>query len=177
MHVYLIGYRGSGKSTVGRLLAQAMDWPLIDTDDWIESGQGKSIREIFAEQGEPGFRDLEQTAVVQVSSMAEPAVIALGGGAVLRPQNQQIIRQTGRRVWLDASAEYLYARICADSTTGERRPDLTDRGGFDEVAEILAARRPIYSDLAELTVNTMDKSPDQIAREIDHWLRAHQGDR
>lgn len=175
MHVYLMGYRGSGKTTVGRLLAQALDWPLIDTDDWIESGQGQSIRQIFAAQGESGFRDLEQATIVQVSSFLEPAVIALGGGAVLRPQNQQVIRETGRRVWLDASAEHLHERICADSSTGERRPNLTDRGGFDEVAEILAVRRPIYSDLAELTVDTMGKSPDQITREIYQWLQSQDG--
>lgn len=75
MHIYLIGYRGSGKSTVGRLLAQALDRPLVDTDDWIESGQEKTIREIFAERGEAGFRDLEQTAVSQVASFPDPTVV------------------------------------------------------------------------------------------------------
>jgi shikimate kinase len=174
MHVYLLGYRGSGKSTVGRLLAQALDRPFVDTDDWIESGQGQSIREIFAAQGESGFRDLEHAAIAQVSSFVEPAVVALGGGAILRSDNQQLIRQTGHRVWLAASAEYLYDRICADSNSEERRPNLTDRGGFDEVAEILAIRRPIYSDLANLTINTMGKSPDQVAREIYQWLESHE---
>lgn len=172
MHLYLIGYRGSGKSTVGRLLAQMLDRPLIDTDDWIESGQEKTIREIFAEQGEPGFRDLEQTAVAQVASFSEPSVISLGGGAVLREANQQVIRETGYRVLLDASAELLYERICADSSSGERRPNLTGNGGFDEVAEVLAKRRPVYNDLANLTINTDGKQPDEVAREIADWLQA-----
>ncbi len=148
-----------------------LDRPLIDSDDWIESGQEKSVREIFAEQGEAGFRDLEQTAVCQVASFSDPAVISLGGGAVLRQANQQVIRETGYRVWLDASAEFLYERICADSSSGERRPNLTDRGGFAEVAEVLAKRRPVYNDLANLTVNTEGKEPDEIAREIADWLR------
>lgn len=172
MHLYLIGYRGSGKSTAGRLLAQALDRPFIDTDDWIESAQGRSVREIFAAEGEAGFRDLEQVAISQVSSFPEPAVIALGGGAILRAENQQLIKQSGRCVWLDASAEHLHDRICADSSSRERRPNLTDQGGCNEVAEILAARRPIYSDLANLTINTQSKSPDQVSREIHQWMQS-----
>jgi shikimate kinase len=145
---------------------------MIDTDDWIEASQEKSVREIFAERGEPGFRDLEVQAIAQVSSFGDPVVIALGGGAILRSENQQVIRQTGRRVWLDASAEYLYERICADSNTGARRPNLTDQGGFAEVAEVLAKRRPLYRELSELTVDTMGKSPDQVSREVYHWLQS-----
>ncbi len=172
MHLYLIGYRGSGKSTVGRLLAQALDRPLVDTDDWIESSQEKTIREIFAERGEAGFRDLEQTAVSQVASFPDPSVVALGGGAILRPANQQTLRTTGACVWLDASAEFLYERICADSSSGDRRPNLTDRGGFAEVSEVLAARRPVYNDLAKLTINVEGKSADEVAREIVDWLNS-----
>lgn len=168
-----MGYRGSGKSTVGRLVAQALDRPMVDTDDWIESGQGKTIREIFAVQGEQVFRDYEQAAIEQVSSIDDPLVVALGGGAILRPANQELIRRSGRRVWLDASAEQLFERICADSTSQERRPNLTDHGGFAEVAEVLSKRLPIYRDLAELTINTQDQTPDQIAREIVQWLGQH----
>lgn len=170
MHLYLLGYRGSGKTTVAHLLAQALDQPMVDTDDWIESNHGKTIRQIFSERGEEGFRDLEQTAVAQVSSISMPTVVALGGGAVLRPASQQVIRETGRRVWLDASPELLYGRICSDGTSQQRRPDLTDRGGLEEVTEILARRRPIYASMAELTIHTDDRTPDQIADEILVWI-------
>jgi shikimate kinase len=171
MNLYLIGYRGAGKSTVGRLVAQALDWSMVDTDDWIESNQAKSIRQIFQELGESGFRDLEQAAIAQVAELPEPVVVALGGGAVLRTANRQVLSNTGRIVWLDATDEQLYERICADSNSGERRPNLTDLGGFAEVAEVLSVRRPIYRELAELTIDTQGKSPDQIAREIVDWFQ------
>lgn len=170
MHIYLIGYRGSGKSTIGRLLSQVLDRPFVDTDQWIESSQDKSIKEIFAEVGEVGFRDLEQAAVCQVGQLPEPAVVSLGGGAVLREPNQQVLRDTGFRVWLEASAEFLYQRICEDSTSADRRPNLTDRGGCAEVAEVLARRKPVYNDLANLTINTEHRTPDEITREIVDWL-------
>ncbi|MBX3422379.1 MAG: shikimate kinase [Pirellulaceae bacterium] len=172
MHTYLMGYRGSGKTTTAKLLSQALDRHMVDTDDWIESAAGDTIRHIFATQGEQAFRDLEQTAIRQVAESAEPLVVALGGGAVLRPANQQVIRQTGHCVWLDASVEQLYTRICADSSTVLRRPDLTDRGGLEEVAEVLAQRRPIYQSLAELTVCTTGRSPDEIVEDIVVWLRS-----
>lgn len=170
MHLYLLGYRGSGKTTVAHLLAQALDQPMVDTDDWIEYQRGQTISQIFSEIGETGFRDLEQTAVAQVSNLSIPSVVALGGGAVLRPANQQVIRATGRRVWLDATPELLHRRISSDYNSQQRRPDLTDRGGLEEVTEILALRRPIYASMAELTIQTDDRTPDQIADEILLWI-------
>ena len=157
MHLYLMGYRGSGKSTVARLLAQAMDRSVVDTDEWIESAAGQTVSEIFAQRGEGGFRDLEETAVAQVARLDEPAVVALGGGAVLRPANQSLLRQTGHCVWLQGSPEQLYARIRSDSTSPDRRPSLTGRSGLEEVTDVLAAREPIYRGLAHFIVSTDGK--------------------
>lgn len=170
MHIYLLGYRGSGKTTTARLLAQALDLPMIDTDDWVESSSGRTIREIFDTIGETGFRDLEQTAIEQVASRDESMVVALGGGAVLRKGNQERIRNSGRRVWLRASPELLYERIVGDSSSSERRPSLTDQSGFDEVAKLLALRTPIYESIAELIVETDGQTPDQTVRKIVDWL-------
>ncbi len=172
MHVYLMGYRGSGKSTVGRLLAAQLELPIIDTDDLIETSAGKSIREIFAAEGEAGFRQREEQAIAAVSAQSLPSVVALGGGAILRQSNQQALQLSGRIVWLRGSAELLSTRIEADATTALRRPALSARTGYDEVVEILAVREPIYRQLAELTVLTDHKSPDEIALEIADWLNS-----
>lgn len=172
MHIYLLGYRGCGKSTVASLLAQLLDRPSIDTDDWIESATNQTIRDIFASVGEPGFRDLEQRAIAQVAGLHEPSVVALGGGAVLRAANRQVIIDTGRRVWLKATPERLYERIQRDSTTCDRRPSLTDQSGFEEVVRLLAERNPIYESLAEFTVDTDERTPDQVVDRIATWIES-----
>ncbi len=172
MHIYLMGYRGSGKSTVGRLLAQRLGWPVIDTDDVIEAAAGKTIREIFAADGEAGFRDREERAIADVAALESASVVALGGGAILRPSNQRSLQSSGRIVWLQGSAELLSARINADANTAERRPQLSQRTGYDEVVEILAVREPIYRRLAQLTVHTDHKAPDEVVLEIADWLES-----
>jgi shikimate kinase len=172
MHIYLLGYRGCGKSTVASLLAQLLDRPSIDTDDWIESATSQTIRDIFASVGEPGFRDLEQRAIAQVAGLQEPSVVALGGGAVLRAANRQVIIDTGHRVWLKATPERLYERIQRDSATCDRRPSLTDQSGFEEVVKLLAERNPIYESLAEFTVDTDERTPDQVVDRIATWIES-----
>src|SRR5208282_5482119 len=108
--IYLLGFMGSGKSTVGNLLARALGWPLIDLDTVIEAGQGLSIREIFENSGEPFFRQVERAALTEASK-AEPAVIALGGGTFAQPPNVDLIRDLGgTTVWLDCPPEILRAR-------------------------------------------------------------------
>jgi shikimate kinase len=169
-HIYLLGYRGSGKSTVGRLLALRLGYPVIDTDTMIETTSGLSIREIFAQEGEAGFRDREERVLADVAHLPTPSVVALGGGAILREANQLQILQSGRTIWLQGSPQELFARIQADMDTAERRPNLSARGGYDEVVEVLAAREPLYRRLAEKTVATDGRSPDGIVAEIVDWL-------
>ncbi|MCA9132668.1 MAG: shikimate kinase [Planctomycetales bacterium] len=172
MHLYLMGYRGSGKSSVGRMLAHQLDRPLVDTDEAIEKAAKQSISQIFATEGEAGFRDREQVAIATVAAIREPCVIALGGGAILRPANRQAIRQSGHVVWLQGSPEYLFARIQGDATTAARRPNLSPGGGYSEVVEILAVREPLYRQLAEKTIATDPKTPDEIAAEIAAWVNS-----
>lgn len=173
MHIYLMGYRGSGKSTVGQHLADRLGLPVVDTDAVVESATGQSIREIFAGEGEDGFRQREQAAVAQVATADTPCVIALGGGAILRPANQRIIQRTGHVVWLTGSPAALLSRIQADKTTGQRRPSLTQSSDYDEIVEILAARSPIYRRLANLTVDTDGRTPEEIVADIADWLKSH----
>lgn len=172
MHVYLIGYRGSGKSTVARLLASAIQWPMVDTDEIIETTSNQSIRDIFAAEGEAGFRDREEAVIHEIASRTSPTVVATGGGAILRAGNRQRMEESGLRIWLQASAEFLYRRICGDQSTDARRPNLSDQGGFSEVAEILAARRPLYEQLAQKTVDTEHKTPDEVVAELLDWVKS-----
>lgn len=171
MHIYLMGYRGSGKTTIARLLAQVIDKPFVDTDDWIEATTHQSIREIFGTLGEDGFRDIESEAIAQVSQIDRTTVVALGGGAILRESNRQLISKTGLRIWLRASPDRLYHRIQNDSNTCDRRPSLTDQSGFEEVVTVLAERSPIYETLANLIVDTDGRTPDEVVEVIAHWLR------
>src|ERR1019366_6872581 len=108
--IYLLGFMGSGKSTVGQLLARALGWPFIDLDTVIEAGQGLNIRVIFENSGEPFFRQIEHVALMEASK-TEPAVIALGGGTFAQTRNVDFIRDTGgATVWLDCPPEVLRTR-------------------------------------------------------------------
>lgn len=165
MPVFLIGYRGTGKTTVGRCLAARLGCRAVDADEWLEHKAGRSIAEIFATGGEAAFRDLESEVVVELAGL-DRAVVSLGGGAVMREQNRRAIVGRGKTVWLRANLDTIVARISADSTTAERRPNLTAAGGYDEVAALLASRSPVYRECADLAVDTEGKTPEQIADEV-----------
>ena len=165
-HVYLIGYRGSGKSSVGQSLAERLQVPFVDTDDEIEKAAGRTIRDIFAADGESGFRELESQAIERLSAAEQPSVISLGGGAILREENRRRIR-AGRVIWLTADIETLVRRIGGDSQTSQRRPALSSAASLaEEVAAVLAQRQPIYAALADLTIDTTGKTLPEIVDEI-----------
>jgi shikimate kinase len=172
-HLHLIGYRGSGKTTVGEVLAVRLRRPFVDADVVLEADAGMSIRDIFASEGEPGFRDRE-TATLRKLIAGPEAVIATGGGIILRPENRELLR-SGFVVWLTAEPELLWHRIQIDTTTGDRRPNLTATGGLDEVRAVLAAREPLYRETAHLTVDA-SRSPELVATDIlpawEAWLRS-----
>jgi shikimate kinase len=173
MHLYLIGYRGSGKSTVGRLVAARLGRPIIDTDEVIERESGMTIKEIFEAESEQGFRDRETEALRAVAlRSSQPCVVSLGGGAILREENQQLILASGHCVWLQGTPELLHQRILSDQTTQSRRPNLSQRGGFEEVADVLRVRTPIYQRLAEKTVAIDCRPPDELANEIVDWANS-----
>lgn len=161
--IFLIGYRGSGKTTLGRRLAEVLEWSFVDADEELESRYGTTIRDIFAAEGEPGFRDKEEAVLAELGQR-EDCVIATGGGVVLRPINRERLR-SGFRVWVTAEAETIWRRVSADPTTASRRPNLTV-GGLEEIAQLLAEREPLYRQCADLTVPTDDLSPDQLCLAI-----------
>lgn len=149
---------GTGKSSVGTLLAQQMEWPFVDLDTVIEAGQGSTIREIFNEAGEPFFRQIEHAALVEVSKK-EPAVIALGGGTFAQKPNFDLIRQArGVTIWLDCSIEELWQRC----SMMDNRPLFRDRESFSQLYE---ERLPYYRQ-AEFRIATGGRPPEEIVQEI-----------
>lgn len=149
---------GSGKSTVGPLLAEKLGWPFIDLDKVIEAGQGLTIREIFEQAGEPFFRELERAALTEMSR-AEPAVIALGGGTFAQAANVDLVREAGGiTIWLDCSLDELRRR-CAGMTD---RPLFRDAESF---AQLLEQRMPYYEQ-ADHRIFTEGQTPEEIVESI-----------
>jgi shikimate kinase len=165
--LFLIGYRGTGKSAVARLLANRLGWTWLDADAVLEEREGRSIRKIFAEQGEEHFRDLE-AAILAELCQAKNHVIATGGGVVLRAQNRRLLKESGLVAWLTADVATLWQRLQADPTTQDRRPNLAT-GGIAEIETLLRAREPYYSECAQFTVNTAGLGPDEVAAAILQW--------
>ncbi len=170
MNLYLIGYRGAGKSVVARLVAAKLGWPLVRVDEQIQKMAGKSIAEIFEHDGEESFRDLESKQIAAYGKLQQH-VIDLGGGAVVRPENRTILSDSGQIVWLRASAEVLWDRMNRDQQSQTTRPNLTSQGGLAEVESVLAARQPIYAELSDFSLDTDTLQPEQVAEQIVQWLR------
>jgi shikimate kinase len=168
--IALIGYRATGKSTVARLLATALAWECIDTDDEIQLRAGKTIAQVFTEQGEEAFRDIE-TAVIRENARRASCVLTLGGGAVLRAENRHLL-ESCLTVWLTATAATIHERLVADERSSSRRPQLTNAGGLAEIEELLAQRQPIYRLCADLVVETEGKTPREVTDELLRQIRA-----
>lgn len=165
MNLALIGYRGTGKSHVARLLAGQLKWPLVDADIYVEKQAGKSIAEIFADAGEAGFRDLETKTLIELAQRSEH-ILSLGGGVILREENRKQIADHCFTVWLTASPEEIAKRLTGDASTQARRPSLTGKSILDEIEEVLAERTPLYEQCADLTIDTLGKSPQQVTQTI-----------
>lgn len=170
-NIVLIGLMGAGKTTVGRLIAQRLDRPFVDTDDVVEHDAHGSVAEIFAADGERAFRRAEAAAIRSVAAL-RGQVIAVGGGAVLDPGNVTQLRATGDLVLLDADPATLADRVGDTST----RPLLD---GAEDPAAALArlreARAAAYSDAAGHAIDTTGRTPEQIADAVLEWARAQHG--
>ncbi len=164
MNYILIGYRASGKTSVGRRLASLRRRPFYDTDALILEQTGRTVKELVSEGGWPAFRAAERAAVAGLAPV-DGTVIALGGGAVLDPANVGILKPRGFFIWLQAGKETIRERLTGDGATAEQRPSLLPAGnGADE--EVLEQRLPIYRALANLAVDTTGRSIAAVADEI-----------
>lgn len=164
MRVVLIGPRGSGKTTIGALLADTLRHSFFDTDAMVEVAEGMSIPEIFAEQGESAFR-LAESAVIR-SLPSDGVVVATGGGAILLGSNVQTLRRGSLTVFLDADATVLAAR-----TQKSTRPPLTDLSPTEEVIAVRNARLPLYRGAADLCINTGALSPAEAVTRIQASMK------
>jgi shikimate kinase len=167
----LIGYRGTGKSAVGRIVAERSRRTFLDADLEIEARAGRSIAALFHERGEACFRDWEERTLAELMERFPSAVIATGGGAVLRESNRRRIREFGCVVWLTAPPRALAQRLESDGGSTPKRPALTSLGTINEIEQVLRARKPLYESLADVVVETGDQTPEQVAAVVlDFWM-------
>lgn len=160
-NVFLVGPMGVGKSTIGRLLAAELRLEFYDSDRVIEERTGADIPWIFDMEGESGFRDRE-TAVLQELAGEQGAVVATGGGIVVRPNNAEIMKASGLVCYLTASIDQLVERTARD----KKRPLLQVDNPRQKIVELLAHREPLYREVADLVINTDKRSPKSVAQEI-----------
>jgi shikimate kinase len=168
--IALIGPRGSGKTTLARLLAEILGWQWADADRILEEKAGRCVRDIFADEGETGFRQRE-AAVLRELCQLRRHVIATGGGAILREENRALLRASAWVVGLSADADTLWHRLEADAASARLRPPLLG-GGKAEVEQVLHKREPLYQACAHWTVTTALRAPADVAADIAAKLTA-----
>jgi shikimate kinase len=166
----LIGYRGTGKTTVGRIVAARLSRTFLDADLELEARAGLPISRIFSEWGETVFRDWEERSLAELIHGFPEAVVATGGGVVLRVPNRIRICDFGFVVWLTAGPSVLAERLAADPTGLTARPALTSAGTIAEIAQVLELRAPLYQEIADTVIDTTDKSPEEVAAVVvERW--------
>lgn len=158
---------GAGKSTIGRLLAKELRFQFLDSDKEIEQRTGADIPWIFDVEGEQGFREREQAMILELCS-ASGSVIATGGGAVLRPENRQALREGGRVVYLHASVEQQLERTSRD----RNRPLLRNSDPGKVLASLMEMRDPLYREIADVIIETDERPPRLVVNEIVERLKA-----
>ncbi len=159
-NIYLIGFMGAGKTSVGKILAEKLQLEFCDLDELIEAECGKTISSIFSDHGEAFFRELESKTLRSVSQNGGQ-IVATGGGVVLRQSNWKIMKEEGITIYLKASPDVLWNRIKNDTS----RPLLQVEKPFEKVRELLSLRMPLY-EKADIVIETENKSPENIADNI-----------
>jgi shikimate kinase len=165
VNVVLMGYRGTGKTSVGRLLADRLEMPFLDSDELIKASSGKSVREMVAEKGWDFFRQEEKRVVAELSGK-DGCIFALGGGVVLDEENVRNLKDKGFFIWLAAEAQTIADRLSGDGKTLEQRPSLAGKDLNEETRSLLKTREPLYGRIADCRVDTSDLSIEEVAAEV-----------
>lgn len=160
-NIFLIGFMGSGKSTIARLLAKETHKELIEMDETIEAEEGCSINQIFKTQGEIYFRDVESRLVMRIAEKGD-AVVSCGGGTVLREENVLKMRENGIIVYLSATPETIYRRVRYST----HRPLLNGNMNVEYITQLMEKRLPMYESAADLVIDVNDKEKSDIVFEI-----------
>jgi shikimate kinase len=176
MKIILIGYRATGKSTVGRILADRLNVAFWDTDAMVEKNLAMPIKEIVAFHGWDYFRAKEKE-IIKFLTQKEDCVIATGGGVVLfrenidlLKQNVDLLKQAGVIIWLNAPLQDIIERLKEDAEKEATRPQFTPGNIVQETIDIMRRRLPLYESAADYVVDTLDKNPEQVAEEIYQYL-------
>lgn len=165
MNIFLIGYRGTGKTTVGRFLAKRLERSFFDTDSELVKEQGVNISDIVSKRGWAAFREIEKQ-VIQCACQRDNQVVATGGGVVLDEENVKRMKDSGVIVWLKADIKTLEKRIIEDNTTHDFRPALTSKGSLEEIQETLLARNPYYERAMDFFVDTDSMDTEAVCDTI-----------
>lgn len=165
MNIVLIGYRCSGKTIVGKILARDLGRDFLDTDEMIEENTGSSIETIISREGWNHFRDVEKRVIEEVSSR-DHLVIGTGGGVVVDGENRENLKRNGWLVWLKAEAQVIKDRMEREQRSGKIRPSLTGTDPLDEIKGVLNTRLPLYQEAGDLMVDTSFLSTQEAAARI-----------
>jgi shikimate kinase len=164
-NIALIGFRATGKSTVGRILAAHLEWTFVDMDDELVSRFGTDIHDWVREHGWEAFRDAEAQLLAELAAGTRQ-VVATGGGVVIREGNRSRLKENFFTVWLQASVGNIEQRLAEDPKTASQRPPLTDLTLREEITTILMERTPWYEETADLLLNTDTQGPADLIKGI-----------
>ncbi len=176
MNFFLIGFRGTGKTSVGRAAADKLGFDFYDTDEIIKNQTGKSVQEIVASGGWPAFRDQEKKVIRSLPDSGSH-IVSLGGGAVLDPENiSELRKRKSAFVWLFANPAVISQRIEQDANSAGQRPALNcspcSPGPGDNIISIIRERTPVYRGLADYMIDTSDRGIDEIAGSICRFIKS-----
>ena len=160
-NIFLVGFMGVGKSTIAKELKKILDMNLVEMDARIVHEQGMSINEIFEKYGENYFRDIESKLVLDIGDEGN-TIVSCGGGVVLRPENVEHMRQSGKVVYLTATPESIFERV----KNGNERPILNGNMNVDYIKGLMEKRKPFYEAAADIMIETDNKSIEKICQEI-----------